>query len=244
MITPKNVRRWLDIMTESVTSRIELEKKLQGQATTKRSAGTYFTTCSKQKTWTLENLLERDLIAEANLFLVAGSDSTSAALCSLFFYVTHNAAVYSKLVAEICTTLTTIEDIVSGPQLTSCKYIRACIDEALRITPGPSELVRTVRHGGLVIDGEFVPEGVDVTTSAWSSNRNDETYGDASAFRLERWIVDEKTGNTAEDVARIRASFEPIFRRTGQLRGEEPGDHGTYGYRGENALPWAKVHLS
>ena len=212
MIAPKDVKMWVNFVADSVASRIELEKELQCRATDEEMRRDMFHYLFQAKDPETGDpaFSERDLIAEANLFLVAGSDSTSAALCSLFFYIIHNAAVYSKLVAEIRTTFATVEDIVSGPQLTTCQYTRACIDEALRLTPGPSELVRTVRHGGLVIDGEFVPEGIDVATSAWSSNRNDETYGDASVFRPERWIVDEKTGTTAEDVTRVRASFHPF----------------------------------
>ena len=212
IIAPKDVKMWVKFVAESVTSRIELEKELQSRATDEEMRRDMFHYLFQAKDpETGETAFsERDLIAEANLFLVAGSDSTSGALCSFFFYITHDATVYSKLVSEIRNTWASVDEIVHGPQLATCQYTRACIDEALRLTPGPSELVRTVQHGGLVVDGEVVPEGFDVATSMWSSNRNDATYGDASVFRPERWIVDEKTHTTAEDVTRIRAAFHPF----------------------------------
>ena len=211
-MTPKDVKSWVNFVADSVTSRIELEKELQGRAVDEemRRDMFHYLFQAKDPETGEPAFSEADLIAEANLFLVAGSDSTSGALGSLFFYIVRNDVAYSKLVTEIRTTFDALEDIVSGPQLAICQYTRACIDEALRLTPGPSELVRTVRHGGLVVDGDFFPEGVDVATSAWSGNRNNETYGDASVFRPERWIVDEKTGTSAEDVNRIRASFHPF----------------------------------
>ena len=81
----------------------------------------------------------------------------------------------------------------------------------MRIAPaGPSELPRKVLPGGITIDGEYIPPGTIVGTSRWSDGLNEQIYGDPEIFRPERWIPDEKT--SAEEVARIRASFHPFSK--------------------------------
>ncbi|MCJ1308504.1 hypothetical protein MMC25_002157 [Agyrium rufum] len=226
MITPKDVRKWMTFVEESVASRIQLEKDMQSKSIEQDKNGDnnhdgsirrdmfHYLFQAKDPETDQAAFSERDLMAEANLLLVAGSDSTSMTFCSLIFYLVRDSTVYANLVAEIRSTFSTIDDIVSGPRLSGCHYMRAC---------------------GLHVDGDFLPEGVDVAISAWSSNRNEETYGgDAAVFRPERWIVDADTdadiGNqtgdqhasqeekekktkkktTAEDVARIRNAFHPF----------------------------------
>lgn len=152
-----------------------------------------------------------ELLSEANLLIIAGSDTTSISLCGFFFYLVHYPRVYAKLVNHIRSTFASVDEIVEGQKLSSCQYLRACLDEAMRLTPaGPSEFSRTILPGGLVIDGEFFPEGVNVGAAGWSDGHNDETYGDSNIYRPERWIVDEENGVTADSVAYIKSCFHPF----------------------------------
>lgn len=82
-----------------------------------------------------------ELQAEINLLFIAGTDTTAVTLCGFFFYLTHNPRVYSKLITEIRSTYTTADEITSDAKLKSCTYLRACLDETLRMNPAaPSEL--------------------------------------------------------------------------------------------------------
>jgi len=73
-------------------------------------------------------------------------------------------------------------------------FMAACIKEGLRILPpAPQILARIVPEGGKVIDGYFVPGGVDVTSHAYIVQRDGAFYGeDATDFKPERWMVSEK----------------------------------------------------
>ncbi|KAF1978873.1 cytochrome P450 [Bimuria novae-zelandiae CBS 107.79] len=140
------------------------------------------------------------------LFVLAGFDTTSVSLCGLFFYLSYCEKVLDKLQQEITNTFESVDQILPGPKLSSYKYLKAAIDEAMRMTPaGPAELPRQVLPGGTEIDGEHFPENTVVGTAAWCDGLNDEIYGDVAIYRPERWLVQDT--NSAEDVARIKANF-------------------------------------
>jgi cytochrome P450 len=162
------------------------------------------------------------LFSEAFLLIIAGTDTSAVALCAIFFYITHNPRVYQRLEKEILGTFSSLEEIQSGPKLASCRYLHACVDEALRMNPpAPAELPREVLSGGLNIDGQYVPEGVNVGTSGWSLMHHDETFGDPWVYRPERWIVDEVTGVTAADVTRAQSAFYPFSTGVGNCAGQK-----------------------
>ncbi|KAF2728790.1 benzoate 4-monooxygenase cytochrome P450 [Polyplosphaeria fusca] len=149
-----------------------------------------------------------DLLAESHLLVIAGTHTTGAALSAMYFYLCHFPRVYDKLAKEIRGTFSSEEEIKQGTTLLSCTYLRACIEETLRIAPpGPSELPRVVLKGGAVIDGEHYPEGTIVGNSGWSNGHNEEVYGDSEIYRPERWIPCEETGVTEADVAQLKRGF-------------------------------------
>jgi cytochrome P450 len=166
----------------------------------------------------------KELLAEANLLILAGSDTTSITVSSIFFYISHTKRVYLKLVKEIRETFSKPEAIVYGADLLGCKYLRACIDETLRVAPaGPSELPREILAGGMKIDGDHYPQGIIVGTPNWAMGRNEEHYGDAYTFRPERWIVSDSLDslNTEEDVLRLRRGLHTFLKGPGDCVGQK-----------------------
>jgi cytochrome P450 len=84
-------------------------------------------------------------------------------LVGFWFYITRHPRVYDKLVKEIRTTFENVDEIRVGTKLSSCTYLQACIDEAMRVAPaGCSELNREVLEGGLEVEGEILPKGTHV----------------------------------------------------------------------------------
>jgi cytochrome P450 len=63
---------------------------------------------------------EKKLFSEANLLIIAGSDTTSINLCIFFFYVSRNKRAYDKLVKEIRSTFESADEIACGEKLSSC----------------------------------------------------------------------------------------------------------------------------
>lgn len=66
-----------------------------------------------------------------------GGETISTALSALVFYLSRNPGAYKRLADEIRSTLSSTADIRGGPRLAGCKYLRACIDEVLRMFPPP-----------------------------------------------------------------------------------------------------------
>ncbi|KAI8208912.1 FAD-linked oxidoreductase apf9 [Colletotrichum sp. SAR 10_86] len=80
-------------------------------------------------------LSKSEIRAESATLVVAGSDTSSTTLAATLFYLSGNASAYARLCHEIRSTFDSVEDIRIGAKLSSCNYLRACIDEALRMSP-------------------------------------------------------------------------------------------------------------
>ncbi|TVY31882.1 Cytochrome P450 monooxygenase [Lachnellula subtilissima] len=222
MKTPET-RRFADFVQASVAERTKEEQKLQkeriqGQEPRKDMFHYLFQARDPETGGPAYTPMQ--LFSEATLLIIAGTDTTSTAMCTIFFYLAHNPHVYKKLTREVREKFGDADEIVGGPKLASCQYLRACIDESLRIAPPVlPELSREVLPGGLNIDGTFIPAGVQVGTSGWSLMHHDEVFGDPWVYRPERWIVDTESGVTAEDVSRAQTAFHPFSIGAGNCVG-------------------------
>lgn len=131
------------------------------------------------------------LISEAGLLTIAGSDTTVTATSAMFFYLTHYPSCHSRLEKEIRSTFTSIEDIRIGPRLASCHYLLACIEEALRMnSPIGSTLMREVLPGGLYVDREWFPPGTDIGVPHYALHHDEQYFPDPFAFKPKRWLTE------------------------------------------------------
>ena len=114
------------------------------------------------------------------------------------------------------------EDIVSGAPLSEQRYLRACIDEAMRLCPPvPGLLPREVLDGGMDIDGVHFPASTVVGVPAYAIHHNPAYHPEPFKFRPERWMEGEGEGEgegrakggkgtTAEEVQRAQSAFCPF----------------------------------
>ncbi|KAI1378052.1 cytochrome P450 [Hypoxylon crocopeplum] len=138
-----------------------------------------------------------ELWSEAAMFYVAGGETSSTTMSALFFYLSRNQECYCRLTSEIRSTFTDGADIRRGQKLLSCRYLRACIDEALRISPpGPGTFWREAPHddteevGPLIIDGHVISPGTQVGVCTYAIHHNEEYFPEPFVFRPERWLID------------------------------------------------------
>ncbi|KYK54842.1 Cytochrome P450 family protein [Drechmeria coniospora] len=157
-----------------------------------------------------------ELWGESNLLIIAGSDTTSTAMAATLFYLTRNEHALDKVTREIRGKFHDVEEIVHGPALGSCTYLRACIDEAMRMSPSVGGILpREVLPGGMTIDGQALPPGTVVGTPHYTIHHNETYYPMAYSYTPERWLngaVDPRTGRptTEDDVTRAHSAFCPF----------------------------------
>lgn len=138
--------------------------------------------------------------------------TTAGTLTAVFFYLSRHPAAYTRLASEIRTIFPDAQAIQSGPLLASCTYLRAVIDECLRIsvptTSMPWREEETVPTAGssskpFVVDGHVIPRGTMVVVNTYCIMHNEEYFPDPFAFKPERWL-DEANSKT------LRRAFVPF----------------------------------
>lgn len=129
---------------------------------------------------------------EAMVFLAAGGDTVATGMTAAFWYLSRNPACYSRLANEIRSTFSHGDEIQNGPRLASCHYLRACIDEALRMSPPISanlwrQQVATDKQP-LFIDGQFIPRGTLFGVNVYALSHNATIFPDPFAYKPDRWL--------------------------------------------------------
>ena len=148
---------------------------------------------------------EHELRADSSLLIAAGSDAVRLTIAATVFYWLKNPAVFEKAVKEIRSCVTSAEQI-NDSALGSLHYLRACVDETLRLCPPKaSSLPREVMEGGIVIDGINVPEGMTVGTSIYALHHDPDIYSDPFAYNPSRWLQQPQD-------RRMRAAFCPFLK--------------------------------
>jgi cytochrome P450 len=118
-----------------------------------------------------------------------GSDTTATTLAAVTHYLTHSPKSYVRVCEEIRQTFLTSSSISLGPQLNSCQFLRACIDESLRLSPpGGSAPWREVDRGGATIDGQYLLAGCEVGTAVYAIHHDERYWERAFTFDPERWL--------------------------------------------------------
>jgi len=149
-----------------------------------------------------------EVIMNAALFIVAGSETTATELSGLTNYLLRNPVIYKKLVDEVRGACKTEEDI-NMDVLAGLTYMNACIEEGLRIFPPvPIGLLRTVPKGGSLIDNHPVPGGTSVCVSSWGAAHAASNFSDPDSFIPERFMDTlESKAKYAGDVKKAAQPF-------------------------------------
>jgi cytochrome P450 len=138
-------------------------------------------------------------------------------MAAALFYLVRSPDSLQKATEEVRAKFNDVEDIHQSPSLNSCTYLRACIDEAMRLSPSVGGVLpREVLPGGITIDGEFIPEGIVVGTPHYTIHHNAAYYPEPFTYSPERWIAGSHKNSAGEvavsvdDVATAQSAFCPF----------------------------------
>ncbi|KAF4805891.1 Trichothecene C-15 hydroxylase [Colletotrichum siamense] len=146
----------------------------------------------------------QDIQANAQILTMAGYDTTATALAGTTYLLAANADVMARLTQEVRSYFKEEKEIT----ISSTKglgYLRAVIDESLRIyPPGASGMPRRIGEEGDVVLGQHIPAGTIVSIWQYAMYRNAKNFSDPDSFIPERW------SNDKIDLSDKREAFQPF----------------------------------
>ncbi|XP_039137391.1 cytochrome P450 94A1-like [Dioscorea cayenensis subsp. rotundata] len=134
----------------------------------------------------------RDIIIS---FVLAGRDTTAAAITWFFWLISTRPDVKEKIIDEIksvrAKTKKTMDEapVFSLDQVKDMVYLHAALAESLRLYPPVPLQTRTSLEDDVLPDGTAVKKGQTVMYSSYAMGRRKEIWGpEWGDFRPERWI--------------------------------------------------------
>ena len=111
-------------------------------------------------------LTDEELVHNADLFMVAGSETTATVLLAVTYYLLRTPHAYKRATEEVRTAFERAEDISFKKVNSRLPYMLACLNEAMRIFPSiPLVLLRITNDGPPTsVAGHSVPPSVSLSS--------------------------------------------------------------------------------
>jgi cytochrome P450 len=112
-------------------------------------------------------LTDEELIHNADLFMVAGSETTATVLLGVTYYLLNNPHAYKRATEEVRAAFVHPEDITFREASVRLPYMLACLNEAMRVFPSiPLVLLRITNDGPPTpIAGHSIPPSVSISSA-------------------------------------------------------------------------------
>lgn len=125
-------------------------------------------------------------------FILAGRDTTSAALTWFFWLLSKHSHVENEILKEV----TGKSETVSYDEVKGMVYTHACLCESMRLYPPVPVDTKEALYDDVLPDGTLVKKGWRVAYHVYAMGRSDKIWGpDWAEFRPERWLSRVKNGN-------------------------------------------------
>lgn len=135
------------------------------------------------------NLEWGEIVAEVSIMLNAGSTTTAIAIANVMYQLLKNPQCMERLRQEIDETLDEDEEVAPYEKVKYLPYLRAVLDESLRIFPPISHgLTRQTPTEGSEIAGHYIPGGTTVAVSAFIAHRDPVIFPDPEKYDPDRWL--------------------------------------------------------
>ena len=113
-----------------------------------------------------------------------------------------------KLRSEICLKFTSVEEIRLGPALDSCQYLKAVVEETLRLNASlPGYLPREVLSGGILVAGIYFPPGVELAVPTYTIHHSPHYFEKPYEHIPSRWLPKESGEDRVNEARKVFIPF-------------------------------------
>lgn len=161
----------------------------------------FFSCMMEDKTGTPNNLEWGEIVAEVGAIINAGADTTAIALTHILDLLIKHPQHLRQLREELDGVLEEDEVIAPYDKVKDLPFLRACIDEGLRVIPPTSAGLprRTPAEGAQILD-DWIPGDTSVNMTIYATHRDPKMFPDPETFNPNRWMDVEE-----------RKRMEPMF---------------------------------
>ncbi|KAL5431697.1 hypothetical protein PMIN06_012223 [Paraphaeosphaeria minitans] len=146
----------------------------------------------------------RVLRGDAQLIVVAGSDTTATTLSATLYQLAQHPEHVEKLRTELSPYLTDRVGNVLNETIAKLDHLNAVIHETLRLHPPvPSLQPRKTPSEGIVVDGMFIPGNTVVSCPQYVIGRSAVAYEQPESFIPERWY-------SSPSMVKVKSAWAPF----------------------------------
>uniref|UniRef100_A0A5B6YVB9 Cytochrome P450 94B3 n=1 Tax=Davidia involucrata TaxID=16924 RepID=A0A5B6YVB9_DAVIN len=151
----------------------------------------------------------RDMVIS---FIMAGRDTTSAAMTWLFWLLSQHPGIEKQILDEVMSVLNNGSNELDYEDLKEMKYMNACLCESMRLYPPVAWDSKHACVDDVLPDGTPVYKGDRVTYCPYGMGRMEELWGkDRFEFKPDRWFGE--AGKEGHGALRMVSPYKfPVFQ--------------------------------
>ncbi|KAJ2608982.1 hypothetical protein EV177_004696 [Coemansia sp. RSA 1804] len=135
------------------------------------------------------HMTSSQVVTETIISMLAGSDTSSNTLSFTIHLLLMHPQHLRKATNEARSVFERSHVITYTEALKSLPFLEACMYESMRLLPVSSNLPRCIPHGGLKVQGHFIPDDHTCSVSTLCSNVNEGLWGSQPlAYNPQRFI--------------------------------------------------------
>lgn len=149
----------------------------------------FFQALMEDRNGSPNNLEWGEAVAEVTIMMNAGSTTTAISMANVMYQLLKHPEKMEKLRKEVDETLDEDEEVAPYEKVKYLPYLRACLDESLRLFPPISHgLTRATPAEGQEVCGEYIAGGATVNVSSFVAHRDPKVFPDPESYTPERWL--------------------------------------------------------
>ncbi|BCR98475.1 cytochrome P450 [Aspergillus luchuensis] len=140
------------------------------------------------------------LIANAEILIIGGSETTASLLSGVTYFLLENPEAHQKLRDEVRSTFRS-QDEINLISVNKLSYMLACLDEGLRMYPPIANgLPRMCPRGGCTVLGHYLPANTYVSMHQWALYHREKHFTDPNSYHPERFMGSPQFTHDRRDV--------------------------------------------